>query len=66
MSVKKVAPLTFSLHKDNMFCQVVIPYKGQVKVLEYTIKCEFLHLEKKNKQTKSICCDCLTDKTPAN
>ena len=48
-----------------MFYQVVIPYKGQVKDLKYTIKCEFLHFEKK-KQTKSICCDCLTDTTPAN
>ena len=36
-----------------MFCQVVIPYKGHVKDLEYTIKCEFLHLEKK-KQTNKV------------
>ena len=64
---QKIAQLIFSLHKDIVFCQVVIPYKGQFKNLEYTIKCAILHLEKKKKkQTKSICCNCLTDTTPAN
>ena len=56
---QKIAQLIFSIHKDILFCQVVIPYKGQFKDLEYTIKCDILQLEKKkNKQTKSICCDC--------
>ena len=44
---QKIAQLIFSLHKDIVFCQVVIPYKGQFKDLEYTIKCEILHLKKK-------------------
>ena len=35
---QKIAQLIFSLHKDIVFCQVVIPYKGQFKNLEYTMK----------------------------
>ena len=34
-----------------MLCQVVIPYKD----LEYIIKCEFLHLEKKMKKVNKQC-----------
>ena len=34
----KIAQLIFSLHKDIVFCQVVIPYMDQFKDLEYTIK----------------------------
>ena len=28
---QKIAQLIFRSHKDIVFCQVVIPYKGQVK-----------------------------------
>ena len=54
MSVKKSHG--FSLHKDIVFRKFVIPYKGQVKDLEYPIKCEFLHLEKKktNRQSQFV------------
>ena len=34
----KISQLIFSLHKDIVFCQVVIPYMEQFKDLEYTIK----------------------------
>ena len=53
---QKIAQLIFSLHKDIVFYQVVIPYKGQFKNLEYTIKCAILHLEKKktNRQSQFV------------
>ena len=53
---QKIAQLIFSLHKDIVFCQVVIPYKAQFKNLEYTIKCAILHLEKKktNRQSQFV------------
>ena len=53
---QKIAQLIFSLHKDIVFCKVVIPYKGQFKNLEYTIKCAILHLEKKktNRQSQFV------------
>ena len=53
---QKIAQLIFSLHRDIVFCQVVIPYKGQFKDLEYTIKCEILHLVKKkaNRQSQFV------------
>ena len=53
---QKIAQLIFSLHKDILFCQVVIPYKGQFKDLEYTIKCNILQLEKKktNRQSQFV------------
>ena len=48
-----IAQLIFSLHKDILFCKVVIPFKGQFKDQEYTIKCDILQLEKK-KQTDKV------------
>ena len=53
---QKIAQHIFSLHKDIVFYQVVIPYKGQFKNLEYTIKCAILHLEKKktNRQSQFV------------
>ena len=53
---QKIAQLIFSLHKDILFCQVVFPYKGQFKDLEYTIKCDILQWEKKktNRQSQFV------------
>ena len=61
---QKIAQLVFPLRKDIVFRKVVIPDKGQVKNLEYTIKvknleytikCDFMHLEKKkNKQSQFV------------
>ena len=53
---QKIAQLIFSLHKDILFCQVVIPFKGQFKDLEYTIKCDILQWEKKktNRQSQFV------------
>ena len=53
---QKIAQLIFSIHKDILFCQVVIPYNCQFKDLEYTIKCDILQLEKKktNRQSQFV------------
>ena len=57
MSVKKLHSLYFlCIYKDIGFRQIGIPYKGQVKDLEYQTKRECLHLEKKktNRQSQFV------------